>query len=453
MHCRVSEILLAGGRGSGKSQALLGFFAYRAEQYGVGARGLIVRRRLTEMHELLNLAHRIYPLLGATFHVSTNTWRFPSGATLRFARLEDMDDARALQGYNAAFLLIDEVQAYPDQTLINQLRAILRSAEGVPVQLVMTANPGGIGHAWLKHRFVSPAPRGYTILRDNEGNERLYIPCNLEHNPTLLAADPGYLSRLKQSGPAHLVRAWAYGDWDAEAGGVFSSWWDPSKQVLPTFPVPQQWPLVLGLDWGIARPSALAVFAFVSEPHPPGITLPRYFSRGSYILCDELYTHAVGDDGSPRYHVGSRQLPEELGALISAKLRPYGRGRIRSAACDPNVFSKQQGPQSVYEQMMKGMTQAGWPVPFVPAVSDRIAGLQLIRSLLNEARKDTPEAPGLWIMDHCTSWLATVPSLPADPKFRDDIDPASDVDHHADSTRYALHAKPRIARTMKVKFG
>src|SRR5689334_3386613 len=84
----VSEILLAGSRGSGKSAAVLGYFAYFADRYGKGARGLIVRRKLTEMQDLLRQSHELYPLLGARYLVTTQTWTFPSGGTLRFARLE-----------------------------------------------------------------------------------------------------------------------------------------------------------------------------------------------------------------------------------------------------------------------------------------------------------------------------------------------------------------------------
>jgi hypothetical protein len=74
-HTDVNEILLAGSRGSGKSAAVLGFFAYFADKYGSAARGLIIRRKLTEMHELLRQAHDLYAksLVAATPHTK-NVW-------------------------------------------------------------------------------------------------------------------------------------------------------------------------------------------------------------------------------------------------------------------------------------------------------------------------------------------------------------------------------------------
>jgi predicted phage terminase large subunit-like protein len=44
-------------------------------------------------------------------------------------------------------------------------------------------------------------------------------PSLLTDNPALLRGDPGYLARLRRSGPAWLVRAWLLGDWSAHPEG------------------------------------------------------------------------------------------------------------------------------------------------------------------------------------------------------------------------------------------
>jgi hypothetical protein len=81
----ITEIFLAGGRGGGKTASILARFVVQANKYGAAARGLVVGRKLTEMTELKFQSEAMFTPLGANFHVSSNTWRFNNGATLRLA--------------------------------------------------------------------------------------------------------------------------------------------------------------------------------------------------------------------------------------------------------------------------------------------------------------------------------------------------------------------------------
>jgi hypothetical protein len=452
MTCPCDEILLGGSRGSGKTAAILGHFIGKAQRYGKAARGIIFRRQFKQMAEIQRQAQNMFAPLGATYLVTSSTWTFPNGATIRLAHLDDEKDCLAWHGYSFTHVYFDELTNWPNSNCVDKLRATLRSADGVPCQIVCTSNPGGPGHHWVKQRYVSPWPRGMKVITDQHGLKRVFIPCFIEHNPALFDKDPGYIQRLKQTGTPQQIKAWLEGSWDITSSGVFDDLWDPAKHCVPDFPLPAQWKLTLGYDWGFARPSSLCIFAYVTDPNPPGQTLPAYFPRGSHILINEWYTCKTNpEDGGALYNTGQRLLPEDVGVGIAQRIRPYGNGRVRSASADANIFSKQQGPQSVYDQMRAGMLREGWNVPFTPAVSDRPAGLQMVRQLLSEARKDRAEAPGLWISETCTAWLATVPILEHD-KDGDDVN-SEGADHAWDATRYALWSKPRTARTIKIRFG
>jgi hypothetical protein len=450
LSCPTHEILFGGARGCGKTAAIIGHFAVKAGRYGEAAKGIIFRRTFKQLEEALAQMQRVYAPLGAEYHVGSAVWVFPNGATLRLRHLESEKDALNYHGHSYTHIYFDELQNWPTSRCLDLMRATLRSADGVPCQIVATANPGGPGHAWVKRRYVSPAPAGYRVIEDENGLERVYIPGRLTDNKALLENDPTYADRLRQIANPQLVKAWLEGSWDITASGIFEDVWDPSRQVVPPFPLPQAWPLICGFDWGSSRPACLLVFAKITDSAPPGITLPRHFPRGSFVLVDELYTAKRDEDGSPMYNTGQRLTSEELGAAIAHRLRPYGRGRVKQAAADANIFAAVDGP-SIYSRMQHGAAQEGFPISFSPAVSGRVAGLQLIRTLLNEAKKDRAEAPGLWITNRCDAWLATVPVIEADSGNPDDVNTDA-PDHAYDATRYALFSKPRIARTMKFTY-
>jgi hypothetical protein len=152
LECPVFEIFLGGARGGGKSDALLGDWLSHSSLYGKHAIGLMVRRQLTELRELIERSKQIYTQLGAEWNVVEKSWTMPNGARLKFAYLENDTDADRFQGWNLTRLYVDELGTFPDPAPIFKLMATLRSAHGVPCGFRGTGNPGGVGQLWLKHR-------------------------------------------------------------------------------------------------------------------------------------------------------------------------------------------------------------------------------------------------------------------------------------------------------------
>lgn len=146
-------------------------------------------------------------------------WEFPWGGWLKMRFLQRDSDAARYQGHSYNDLLVDEVGNFPDPAPIDKLVATLRDKTGVPPRMAMTANPGGPGHAWLVERYIEGRKPGVPFRDPTTGAWRVYIPSLLTDNPALLRGDPGYLQRLRRSGPAWLVRAWLLGDWNAYPEG------------------------------------------------------------------------------------------------------------------------------------------------------------------------------------------------------------------------------------------
>src|SRR3546814_2195934 len=64
------------------------------------------------------------------------------------------------------------------------------------------ANPGGVGHNWVKASWIDPVAPMQTMRAEKSdgGMLRQFIPARLEDNPTLTANDPDYVDRLSGLG-------------------------------------------------------------------------------------------------------------------------------------------------------------------------------------------------------------------------------------------------------------
>ena len=153
------------------------------------------------------------------------------------------------------------------------LHAALRSAHGVPTSLLLTGNPGGPGHQWLRERYISPAPRGNRIIEEEfralgitSTRRRVYIPSRVTDNK--LIDLPAYIGQLSMSGSEALVRAWLLGDWDAIVGAYFDTW-DPLVHTVRPFKPPGHWFRFRSFDWGSARPFSVGWWAVAGEDLQP----------------------------------------------------------------------------------------------------------------------------------------------------------------------------------------
>jgi hypothetical protein len=436
--CPAREILLGGGRGSGKSDTLLARWVLHAQLYGADAVGAIFRREYRQLEELKRRCNQLFPRLGAVFNKTASIWTFPNGATLRFGHLWDERDADGYHGFSFSFIGIEEAGNWPTPGAINRIRATLRSPAGVPVEIIFTANPGGPGAGWLKARFVTPAPAGYSRIVDPDtGQERCFIPSTIEDNPILRENDPAYESRLKEVGSPALFKAWRYGDWDAQPSGYFDDVWVPRRQIVPTFKVPVGWRWRRSFDYGTAAPASLGLWC-VSDGSPLPQLKDRSFPRGSLIRVTELYTVVRDRSGNAIPNQGQRIVNSELGAMIAHKC---GNIDFEISVADPSIFTE-HGQPSTYASLREGAKQVRGSIKFDEAFNGRIVGWQMMRDLLAESAKERPERPGLWVMDNCTEFLRTVPSLQSDRLRPDDIDTTQE-DHCGDDCRYMCSAKLR----------
>ena len=418
--CPVFEVFFGGARGGGKSDGMLGDWVSHASQYGEAASGLMVRRELTQLYDLIERSRQLYTPLRAK--LTDNVWRFPNGARLRFAYLERDADADAYQGHSYTRVYAEELGTFPNAAPIKKLMATLRSSRGVRVGFRATGNPGGPGHQWVKARYIDPAPMGYQVITDPDtGLERVYIPSRLADNRLLTEADPNYVGRLKASGSAELVRAWLEGDWNVVSGAYFAEF-EMAKHVVKPCELPDYWPRIRAMDWGSARPFCVLWMA-VSDG-----TLEQ-FPRGALVVYREWY----GWNGTP--NEGCKMNAADVGRKIRDFDEADLPAKIADEVLDPAGFARDGGP-SIAERM-----DLNWR----PADNARVArgGAMGGWDQLRERLQGIDGRPMLYLFSTCVHTIRTLPALQHDGHRAEDVD-TNGEDHAADALRYGCMSRPWV---------
>lgn len=418
----VPELLFGGARGGGKSSYLLGDYCTGAEGNAAAWRGIIFRQTYPELEELIHLSRSIVPACwpGSEWLQQPKTWKLPNGAELRMRNLEGAQDASHYQGHSYTWIAFDELCSWRDAQAYQMLMACLRSAEPVRHKRIRaSANPGGAGHAWVKARFIDPAPLGYEPIVDEQtGMVRVFIPSRLEDNRVLMARDPGYVDRLRGVGSPELVRAWLEGDWSVVVGAYFPEF-GPGHIRRP-FHIPSSWLRFKALDWGSARPACVLWLA-VSDG-----SLPHY-PVGALVVYRELYLASAPNTG---LRLTVEQVADRIREI------EIGDEPCAYSVADPAIFASDGGP-SIGERF------ATKRIMFKPADNRRVgklgasAGWDLVRQRLI----GDDGIPMLYMFSTCTNLIRTLPIMQHDGAKPEDIDTNSE-DHAVDTLRYACASRP-----------
>jgi hypothetical protein len=105
--------------------------------------------------------------------------------------IENEKDYGRYHGHQYCRISFDEVTEYPTNGGFLKMLSCLRSPHGIPCTVRLTGNPGGIGHVWVKARYVDVAPP-LTPYKDPEtGFVRMFVPSKMAHNQHRHAGRPG----------------------------------------------------------------------------------------------------------------------------------------------------------------------------------------------------------------------------------------------------------------------
>lgn len=442
--CPFEEALLEGGRGAGKTFALLIDFARDVGRgYGEDWRGVLLRRTYADLKDVLAKSYKVFPSVfpGCRFYESASDyfWEFADGERLYLGHIKDVSQYWGkYHGHEYPWQGYEELTAWPDLALYDMMIGCWRSSNIAVAKIKRrraTTNPWGPGHHAVKARFVDPAPTGRPIT-DASGKRRVRIYAPLEQNRFLLDADPNYKQTVIAGvDDPSLKRAWAGGAdrWDISAGAYFADVFRRGVHVLNNYTPPKHWARSESFDWGSAKPFDCQWFA-----ESPGETIHAngrdiWCTRGTLIMFSQYY-------GASAPNVGVLKTAKTVASEIKA-LREH-----MQVDPDFNVADSAMWAINGQASLADDFASAGVDLtPCTKGPGSRVQGWHTVRKYLaaalpqfdTDGRALPAEEPALYITDNCTDVLRTLPTLQRDEHLPDDIDTKQE-DHSADALRYRL---------------
>lgn len=427
------EALYGGAAGGGKSDALL---AEALRQVHIPHyRALILRKTYPQLSDLVDRSQALYSRCcpGAVYNGTAHCWVFPSGAKIFFGSMQHKKDRTNYQGKAYDFIAFDELTHFEWEEYSYMMSRNRPTGPGTRVYLRAATNPGGVGHGWVRERFVAPAPpltpitEQYTV-RGPEGKpialqrSRVFVPSTVFDNQILLQNDPGYLASLAAL-PEAERQALLYGRWDSFEGQVFTEWRDDPAHyadrqwthVVDPFPIPEHWKVWRGYDFGFSKPFSVGWYAADEE--------------GRLYRIREYY----GCTGQPNQ--GLRIDPVEQARRIRQieQTDPLLKGRRIEGVADPSIFDESRG-ESIAAMMERGPAFLHW----WPGDNTRLPGKMQMHYRLAFGPDGLPM---IQVFRTCKHFIRTIPNLVYDEANVEDVNTAGE-DHIYDECRYVLMEHP-----------
>ena len=432
------EAFYGGAAGGGKSDVLVveALRQIKIPWY----KGIIFRKTYRQLGELLDKADRYYPraVPGAKYNSVQSCWKFPSGAKIYFAGMQYTKDREKWQGWQFDYIAFDELTHFLYDEYSYLFSRNRPSGPGTRAYIRATGNPGGIGHGWVKQRFITVAPPMHPVKRrvewvDKQGEKhtdwryRIFVPARLEDNRALEENAPEYRLNLSML-PEKERTALLEGNWDSFSGQVFTEWRNDSDHykdhkwthVIEPFIIPKHWRILMGYDWGYSKPFACGWYA-VDE-------------QGKMYMIRELY----GCTGDP--DVGVQWSVDRTAEKIREieKEDPNLQDKRIERIADPAIFQK-NSEGSIAELFERNH------VYFTRGDHERIAGKMQMHYRL---QFDEIGEPMFQVFSSCTNFIRTLPGLVYSDTDVEDVDTRQE-DHLYDQCRYVCMKRRITPKAVK----
>lgn len=402
-----------GARGGGKSWALRTKAVLLCLRYP-GIIIMIVRKSYPEL-----TANHIEPmkliLHGiAKYNDSKKEHRFINGSRILYRYCESEKDMERYQGTEADVICLDEATQF-DERVFRMFAACVRGVNDFPKRMLITCNPGGKGHSWVKRLFID---RNFND--DENPDDYSFTQALVQDNQALMAQQPEYIKQLEAL-PPKLRDAWLYGKWDIFEGQFFEEFVNRPQNkdgrfthVIPAFNPPKKWRRFRSFDFGYSKPFSMAWWAL--EPRT---------NRLYRIL--EMYGCTDQPNEGVKWPID--KIFEE--AYRVEHEHPYLKGCGIEGVADPAIWEASHGPSIA-------KVAAEHKIYFTPGDHKRIPGWMQVHYRLSF---DDDGLPMMYVFDTCKAFIRTIPLLTYSDVKPEDLD-TSQEDHVADEVRYMCMLNP-----------
>lgn len=323
----------------------------RAKKYP-GSTGLLIRKTYQELYR--NHTKRFISDFPDVHYVEKkNHIVFPNGSVIDLAYCETERDLERFQGAEYDSIVIDQAEQHKKEAF-DLIRSCMRTTNPeIKPKFLLTFNPGGVGHNWLKRMFIQ---RSFESGDPDPGTVD-FLPAKVYDNRWLVDNDPGYVKRL-ESLPQQMREAYLNGSFDVFEGQFFSL---SVNSVEQPWEIPESKAargLYAGLDHGINHPTCftLAYLADNGDIH----LLFTYLNNGA-----TAYDHAKEIlDRITAFTLTHGQMPVKVF---------YDPSMNTKSPLHPNIVSS---PIDQYREVFPKN------VIFQEANNNKVHGCQLVKTIL-----------------------------------------------------------------------
>ncbi|MBO4898447.1 MAG: terminase family protein [Clostridia bacterium] len=394
------EVLYGGAAGGGKSFGQIVDAFLCALKYE-GIKQLILRTSFPELERSLILtAQEIIPKTLCSYNAAKHRMTFKNGSVIEFGYLSNDSAVTQYQSAEYDIIRFDELTHFSEYQYM-YMQSRIRGVNNFPKQIKSSTNPGSVGHAWVKERFIDIAPPGEPVKIG--GRTRVFIPAKLTDNGFLMESDPEYMKRLEAL-PENEKKALLYGDWDIFEGQFFPEF-SRDEHVVSPFPLPKYYKRFASLDYGLDMTACL---------------LYAVSDLGEVFVYRELY---------------------ETGLTLSeaaAKIKEMCENEnISYIAASPDLWNRRQDTGFSGIEIMARAGLSG----LARADNRRIPGWRVLREYLRGSggRK-------IRIFSTCRNLCRTLPALTFDKSGNGDAsDMPHEITHAPESLRYGIMSRPQSA--------
>ena len=411
------ETLFGGAAGGGKSYGQLVDALLYALKYPK-SKQIIFRRTFPDLEKsLIRVSLEFYPRQAATYNTSKHVWYFKNGSIIDFGYIDTEKDVYQYQSAEYDVIRFDELTHFTEY-MYTYMISRCRGANSYPKHIKSSTNPGGVGHIWVKERFIdigAPNQIHEITLENGKKSTVIFIPSLVQDNMFLLDNDPDYIDRLELL-PEKEKQALLYGDWDIFDGQFFTEF-DRKIHVCTPFEIPSDWRIYRTRDYGL----------------------------------DMCATYWIAMDYKMNCYVYKELYESDLIVSEAArKINEMTNEKIQIDYAPPDLWNRNKdtgkSTADIFAENRQYLTKAD---------NNRISGWLAVHEWL-KIYKDEQGQPNskLKIFSNCVNLIRTLPAVQHDEKNPNDVavEP-HELTHAPDALRYfcTMWQSPLVARKEKPK--
>jgi hypothetical protein len=380
------------------------------------------------MENFEDLRRRLFGALPHEFSAYRGVLKFRNGSRIIAGHFQAEKDIDAYLGLEYDVIGIEEATTLSSRKHQDISTCCRTSKANWRPRIYSTTNPGGIGHAWYRTKFIAPHLKG-------EERETRFIPARVGDNRF---NNPEYTKVL-----ANLTgwqkRAWFDGDWDIAAGQFFTTF-RREAHVVEEFDDTRAREWFVAMDYGFTHYTVALLGCtdgdgnvFVVDEHAERLWLPQ---RHAAAIKAMLARHRTNAERGMR----SAERPNT---------RPLEISDLKRFVAGADVFSRQSDGTTVAAQYQRE------GIRLTCANTDRLNGWAEILQRLGDVSAGI--VPRLFIHRRCARLLECLPGLQHDPNRPEDVlkvDADEDGvggDDAADALRYLVATKGRSVVARKLR--